>query len=49
VTPVPTKDDDDDKDSSLLRDDNLTKVKKQYAEMGAGRDNTRFGWMRTKE
>ena len=33
---------------ALLPDDKLTKIKKQYAEMGGGRDNTRFGWMRTK-
>jgi len=33
---------------ALLPDDKLTKMKKQYAEMGGGRDNTRFGWMRTK-
>jgi predicted TIM-barrel fold metal-dependent hydrolase len=35
-------------DSGLLPDDKLTKVKKQYAEMGVGRSDTRFGWMRTK-
>jgi predicted TIM-barrel fold metal-dependent hydrolase len=34
--------------ASLLPNDRLTKMKKQYAEMGGGRDNTRFGWMRTR-
>ena len=34
--------------ASLMPDDKLTKIKKQWAEMGGGRDNTRFGWMRTK-
>jgi predicted TIM-barrel fold metal-dependent hydrolase len=33
---------------ALLRNDRLTKMKKQYAEMGGGRDNTRFGWMRSR-
>jgi hypothetical protein len=34
--------------ASLLPNDNFTKMKKQYAEMGLGRSNTRFGWMRTR-
>jgi len=34
--------------ASLLRDDKLSKLRKQYAEMGRVRDNTRFGWMRTR-
>jgi uncharacterized protein len=34
--------------ASLLPQDKLTKMRKQYAEMGGGRSNTRFGWMRTK-
>ena len=34
--------------ASLLPNDNFTKMKKQYAEMGLGRSNTRFGWMRTQ-
>jgi len=34
--------------ASLLPQDNLTRMRKQYAEMGFGRSNTRFGWMRTK-
>ena len=34
--------------ASLLPDDRFTKMRKQYAEMGLGRSNTRFGWMRTR-
>jgi hypothetical protein len=34
--------------ASLLPNDNFTKMKKQYAEMGLGRSNTRFGWLRTR-
>jgi hypothetical protein len=34
--------------ASLVPNDNFTKMKKQYAEMGLGRSNTRFGWMRTR-
>jgi hypothetical protein len=34
--------------ASLLPNDNFTRMKKQYAEMGLGRSNSRFGWMRTK-
>ena len=34
--------------ASLLPNDNFTRMKKQYAEMGLGRSNTRFGWMRTR-
>jgi uncharacterized protein len=34
--------------ASLLPNDNFTKMKKNYAEMGLGRSNTRFGWMRTR-
>jgi hypothetical protein len=34
--------------ASLLPNDNFTKMKKQYAEMGFGRSNTRFGWMRAR-
>ena len=34
--------------ASLLPNDNFTKMKKQYAEMGLGRSNTRFGWMRAR-
>ncbi|MFL5266702.1 MAG: hypothetical protein ACJ8AH_08920, partial [Stellaceae bacterium] len=34
--------------ASLTPKDNFTKMKKQYAEMGLGRSNTRFGWMRTR-
>jgi predicted TIM-barrel fold metal-dependent hydrolase len=34
--------------ASLLPQDNLTKMRKQYAEMGGARNNTRFGWMRTR-
>ena len=33
---------------SLLPNDNLTKMRKQYAETGGGRSNVRFGWMRTR-
>ncbi len=28
--------------------DNLSKVKQRYAELGGGRDNTRYGWIRTR-
>ncbi len=34
--------------ASLIPQDNLTRMRKQYAEMGGKRDNTRFGWMRTR-
>jgi len=34
--------------ASLLPNDNFTRMKKQYAEMGLGRSNTRFGWMRAR-
>jgi hypothetical protein len=34
--------------ASLLPDDRFSKMRKQYAEMGLGRSNTRFGWMRTR-
>ena len=34
--------------ASLLPQDNLTRMRKQYAEMGGARNNTRFGWMRTR-
>jgi hypothetical protein len=34
--------------ASLLPDDRFTKMRKQYAEIGLGRSNTRFGWMRTR-
>jgi len=34
--------------ASLIPHDNLTRIRKQYAEMGGGRSNTRFGWMRTR-
>ena len=36
------------KSASLLPQDKLTGMRKQYAEMGGARSNTRFGWMRTK-
>ena len=34
--------------ASLLPDDNFTKMRKDYAEMGLGRSNTRFGWIRKR-
>jgi hypothetical protein len=34
--------------ASLLPDDNVTKMRKQYAEAGGGRCNTRYGWIRTR-
>jgi len=34
--------------ASLLPNDNFTRIKRNYAEMGLGRSNTRFGWMRTR-
>jgi hypothetical protein len=34
--------------ASLIPNDNFTKMKKDYAEMGLGRSNTRFGWIRWK-
>jgi hypothetical protein len=34
--------------ASLLPDDNFTKLRKDYAEMGLGRSNTRFGWIRNR-
>ncbi|MBV8934260.1 MAG: amidohydrolase family protein [Alphaproteobacteria bacterium] len=34
--------------ASLLPDDNFTKMRKDYAEMGLGRSNTRFGWIRNR-
>jgi hypothetical protein len=33
---------------NLIPNDNFTKLKKQRAESGAGRSNTRFGWTRTR-
>jgi hypothetical protein len=33
--------------ADLIPDDNFTKLKNQRADAGAGRSNTRFGWMRT--
>jgi hypothetical protein len=32
---------------NLIPNDNFTAMKKQYAEAGLGRSNTRFGWRRT--
>jgi hypothetical protein len=46
--PKPVRDGEQEHESGLLPDDKLTKVKKQYAEMGVGRSDTRFGWMRKK-
>jgi predicted TIM-barrel fold metal-dependent hydrolase len=34
--------------ANLLPNDKFTKLRKQYAEMGVLRDNTRFGFMRTR-
>ncbi len=34
--------------ASLLPQDRMTRMRSQYAEMGGGRSNTRFGWMRTR-
>jgi hypothetical protein len=34
--------------ASLVPNDNFTKMRQQYAEMGLGRSNTRFGWIRTR-
>lgn len=34
--------------ASLLPADNFSRIRKDYAEMGLGRSNTRFGWMRTR-
>jgi hypothetical protein len=34
------------KAASLLPNDNFSRLRKDYAEMGMGRSNTRFGWMR---
>jgi uncharacterized protein len=34
--------------ASLLPNDDFTKIRKNYAEMGLGRSNTRFGWIRNK-
>jgi hypothetical protein len=34
--------------ASLLPNDNFSRMRKQYAEIGLGRSNTRFGWMRTR-
>jgi hypothetical protein len=34
--------------ASLLPNDNFTKMPKDYAEMGLGRSNTRFGWIRNR-
>ena len=31
-----------------VADDNFSKMRKQYVEMGGGRSNTRYGWLRTK-
>jgi predicted TIM-barrel fold metal-dependent hydrolase len=33
---------------SLLPNDNLTRLKQQYADAGGRRDNARLGWMRTR-
>jgi len=32
----------------MATNDRFTKLRKQMAEMGVGRDNTRFGWMRVR-
>jgi hypothetical protein len=32
--------------ASLMPNDNFTRMRKDYAEMGLGRSNTRFGWIR---
>ena len=34
--------------ADLMPHDRLTKMRKAYAEMQGGRDNTRFGWMRSR-
>jgi hypothetical protein len=34
--------------ADLIPNDNFTKLKRQRTESGAGRSNTRFGWMRTR-
>jgi hypothetical protein len=34
--------------ASLLPNDNCTKMRKDYAEIGLGRSNTRFGWIRSR-
>jgi len=34
--------------AGLLPDDNFTKMRQDYAEMGLGRSNTRFGWIRAR-
>jgi len=31
-----------------VANDNFSKMRKQYVEMGGGRSNTRYGWLRTK-
>jgi predicted TIM-barrel fold metal-dependent hydrolase len=36
------------KKADLLPHDHLSRMRKQYAEMGGGRSDTRFGWMRTR-
>jgi len=33
--------------STAYNEDNFAKLRKQYAEFGGERSNTRFGWIRT--